>query len=74
MSLALVSPPVYALTLLASVLAAALLSLLIAVAAGLLARWDGTSLSGALLRAGTAFGAAMSLLCGLIALDVAATT
>ncbi|MGN9796181.1 hypothetical protein ACTMTU_34535 [Streptomyces sp. OZ13] len=74
MSVALVSPPVYALTLLVAVLAAALLSLLIAVAAGLLARWDGASLPGALLRAGGVFGAAMTLLCGLIALGVAATT
>ncbi|MFG2639582.1 hypothetical protein ACGFYP_01145 [Streptomyces sp. NPDC048370] len=74
MSVALFSPPVYALTLLAAVLAAALLSLLVAVGAGLLAHWDGASLPGALFRAGTVFGAAMTLLCGLIALGVAATT
>ncbi|MFF8917434.1 hypothetical protein ACF08M_30035 [Streptomyces sp. NPDC015032] len=74
MSVALASPPVYALILLVAVLAAAFLSLLVAVVAGLLTRWDGASLPGSLLRAGTVFGAAMTLLCGLIALGVAATT
>ncbi|MFE0651132.1 hypothetical protein ACFVZH_21340 [Streptomyces sp. NPDC059534] len=74
MTIALVAPAVYALTLLVAVLAAALLSLLAAVGAGLLARWDGASPPGALLRAGAVFGAAMTLLCGLIALGVAATT
>jgi len=74
MSVPLVSSPVYALILLVAVLAAALLSLLTAVIAGLLARWDGASLPGALLRAGAVFCAAMTLFCGLIALGMAART
>lgn len=72
MFLAQASPPVYALTLLAAVLVSTLLSLLAAMAAGLLAHWDGTSLPGALLRGGAVFGAALTLCCGLIALGVAA--
>ncbi|MFI0813684.1 hypothetical protein [Streptomyces echinatus] len=66
-----VSQPVHALTLLVVILTAGLLALLAAVAAGLLARWDGESLPGALLRAGTTFGATLTVLCSVIALGVA---
>lgn len=57
------------LTLLALLLVAAILfSLLIAVAAGLLARHDGATLPAALLRAGMAFGGTLTLLAALLAL------
>ncbi|MFF1918467.1 hypothetical protein ACFVYE_44555 [Streptomyces sp. NPDC058239] len=74
MSVSLASPPVHALALLVAVLTAALLALLAAISAGFLAYWDGASLPGALLHAGTVFGAALTLLCSLIALGVATLT
>ncbi len=66
-----VSPSVYALTLLVVILTAGLLAFLAAVVAGLLARWDGASLPGTLLRAGTTFGATLTVFCSVIALGVA---
>ncbi|MER7693210.1 hypothetical protein [Streptomyces sp. NPDC097610] len=74
MLVSLASPPVHALTLIVAVLAAALLALLAAISAGLLARWDGATFPRALLQAGTAFGAALTLLCSLIALGVVTLT
>jgi hypothetical protein len=70
-----VNPSPIALTLLALVvLIAVLLALLTAVGAGLLARWDGASLPAALLRAGMAFGGALTLLTALLALGISALT
>jgi hypothetical protein len=74
MPVSLACQPVHVLTLLVALLTAALLALLAAISAGLLARWDGASLPSAMLRAGTAFGAALALLCTLIALGVAMLT
>ncbi|WP_406353076.1 hypothetical protein [Streptomyces sp. NBC_00658] len=51
-----------------ALLAAGLLALLAAVAAGLLVRWDGGSLPAALLRAGIAFGGTLTLLTAVVAL------
>ncbi|MFD5627931.1 hypothetical protein [Streptomyces sp. NPDC127072] len=45
-----------------------LLALLVAVTAGLLARWDGATPPAALLRAGIAFGGALTLLTAVVAL------
>ncbi|WP_172381877.1 hypothetical protein [Streptomyces sp. MNP-20] len=51
-----------------SVVAAVLVAALAAVAAALLARWDGASVPAALLRAGAAFGATLTLATALLAL------
>ncbi|MEV0439501.1 hypothetical protein AB0I84_26500 [Streptomyces spectabilis] len=48
--------------------AAVLVALLAAVATALLARWDGASVPAALLRAGGAFGATLTLVTALLAL------
>ncbi|MGW6405434.1 hypothetical protein [Streptomyces sp. NPDC055134] len=66
--------PARTLTLITAVLTASLLALLAAISAGFLARWDGASLPGALLHAGTVFGTTLTLLCSLIALGVATLT
>ncbi|MGW1675220.1 hypothetical protein [Streptomyces sp. NPDC002324] len=55
----------------AAVLAAVLVALVAAAAAGFLARWDGATLPGAIIRAGGAFAVALTLLCGIIALGTA---
>jgi hypothetical protein len=47
-----------------------LLSLLVAVAAGFLARRDGASPAGALLRAGIAFGGSLTLIIALAAVFI----
>ncbi|GAA2650212.1 hypothetical protein GCM10010400_01490 [Streptomyces aculeolatus] len=57
-----------------ALLAAALLALLAAVATGLLARADGASAPAALLRAGAAFGATLTVAAALLALVVGALT
>jgi hypothetical protein len=57
-----------------ALLAAVLLSLLTAVGAGLLARWDGASAPAALLRAGAAFGATLTVATALLALVVRVLT
>ncbi|MGW0656069.1 hypothetical protein ACWD4T_46265 [Streptomyces umbrinus] len=51
-----------------ALLAVFLIALLAAVTAGLLARWDGASAPAALLRAGIAFGGALTLLIAVLAL------
>ncbi|WP_407562923.1 hypothetical protein [Streptomyces sp. 184] len=51
-----------------ALLAAGLLALLVAVGTGLLARWDGASPPAALLRAGAAFGATLTVATALLAL------
>uniref|UniRef100_UPI002F915D0D hypothetical protein n=1 Tax=Streptomyces sp. NBC_01562 TaxID=2975879 RepID=UPI002F915D0D len=50
---------------------AKLLVLITDITAGFLAHWDGSSLPGALMRAGGAFAVALTVLCGIIALGVA---
>lgn len=57
-----------------ALLDACLLALLAAVATGLLARADGASTSAALLRAGAAFGATLTVVTALLALVVGALT
>lgn len=57
-----------------ALLAAVLLALLAAVATGLLARADGASAPAALLRAGGAFGATLTVAAALLALVVGALT
>ncbi|MFD5083410.1 hypothetical protein ACFWOG_12325 [Kitasatospora sp. NPDC058406] len=69
------SPTMTTLSLLAmALLAAVLLSALVAVGAGLLARMDGASLPAAVLRAGVAFGASLTLLITLFTLSTSALT
>jgi hypothetical protein len=57
-----------------AVLSAVLLALLAAVTAALLARWDGASVPASLLRAGIAFGGALTLLVTLLALVASTLT
>ncbi|AUH41441.1 hypothetical protein [Streptomyces sp. CMB-StM0423] len=57
-----------------ALLDAALLAVLAAIATGLLARTDGASIPAALLRAGAAFGATLTVAAALLALLVDALT
>ncbi|WP_329375575.1 hypothetical protein [Streptomyces sp. NBC_01483] len=65
------APSAPALMLVSAILAAVLIALITAITAGFLAHWDGSSLPGALMRAGGAFAVALTVLCGIIALGVA---
>ncbi|AZM50277.1 hypothetical protein DMB38_34875 [Streptomyces sp. WAC 06738] len=57
-----------------ALLVAGLLALLAGVATGVLARWDGASAPAALLRAGAAFGATLTVATALLALVAGALT